>query len=64
MVQVGSQVAAWVPKTSGNTYIQYFGSDFGNIGSLSTRFDGSISSYLVSAGEKDGKVYFLRPLEK
>ena len=64
MVQVGSQVAAWVPKTSGNTYIQYLGSDFGNIGSLSTKFDGSIATYLVSVGEKDGKAYFLRPLEE
>ncbi len=64
MIMVGAQVTAWEPKTSGNTYIQNFDSQFGNIGANSTKFIGTMEAYLKSAGDGDAKVYFLPALEK
>ncbi len=60
MLQAGAFIPAWAPKTSGNTYIQYFGSDFGNIGNVFSNFDGGIIHAIrIAAGEQDAQIYFL-----
>lgn len=63
IMHVGAYDAAWLPKYSGNTFIQYHKSKFGNIGDTSGKYMLGIASDIKEkVGDEKAEVYFLRPI--
>ena len=65
LIEIGAYITAWMPHMSGNTYIQYLNSDFGNIGGTATLMNGSTPYYVKkNSGDETAEIYCLPELDQ